>query len=210
MKNIKLLIVCLLLSAGIKAQVGIGTTSPNASAALDITSTTTGLLIPRVTAAQKSAIATPATGLMVYQTDGTAGFYYNGGTPGTPSWLSVGSSPGFLHVLTASGATTSITITDLSIRTVIADFNGGAGNAGGTVVNFTIPSAASYAAGTLITFEASGYTTSPTATFNFTSAGSTVSAVNVNNSSTVVSTVFTSISRFQVVTDGVSHWYRIL
>lgn len=48
------------------AQVGIGTSSPNASAALDITSTTQGLLPPRMTAAQRNAIATPAQGLMVY------------------------------------------------------------------------------------------------------------------------------------------------
>jgi len=51
------------------AQVGIGTSSPNASAALDITSTTKGLLPPRMTAAQRDAIAAPVPGLMIYCTN---------------------------------------------------------------------------------------------------------------------------------------------
>ena len=56
-------------------QVGIGTNTPNASALLDITSTTKGFLPPRMTATQRGAISTPATGLVVYQTDGTEGLY---------------------------------------------------------------------------------------------------------------------------------------
>jgi len=63
------------------AQVGIGTIAPDASAALDITSTAKGLLPPRMTAAQRDAIATPAQGLMVYCTScGTNGEaqLYNG------------------------------------------------------------------------------------------------------------------------------------
>lgn len=46
--------------------VGVGTTTPDASAALDITSTTKGLLIPRMTSAQRDAIATPANGLLIF------------------------------------------------------------------------------------------------------------------------------------------------
>jgi len=56
--------------------VGIGTTTPAASAALDITSTTSGFLPPRVTAAQLIAISSPVEGLLVYQTDGSKGYYY--------------------------------------------------------------------------------------------------------------------------------------
>jgi hypothetical protein len=63
---------------------GIGTTSPNASSALDITSTTQGLLAPRMTAAQRNAIASPATGLLIFQTNSTPGFYYYNGTTWTP------------------------------------------------------------------------------------------------------------------------------
>ncbi|MBX0291854.1 hypothetical protein K3G63_15485 [Hymenobacter sp. HSC-4F20] len=55
--------------------VGIGTSSPNSSAALDISSTSKGLLPPRLTQAQRDAIASPAEGLIVYQTDNTPGIY---------------------------------------------------------------------------------------------------------------------------------------
>lgn len=49
--------------------VGIGTGTPNASALLDVTSTTKGFLPPRMTTAQVTAVATPADGLIVYDTD---------------------------------------------------------------------------------------------------------------------------------------------
>lgn len=50
-------------------QVGIGTTSPNASSKVDVTSTTQGFLPPRMTTTQKNAIASPTAGLMVFDTD---------------------------------------------------------------------------------------------------------------------------------------------
>src|SRR5690349_13015706 len=60
-----------------RAQVGIGTTAPAPSAVLDLTSTNQGLLIPRLTQAQRTAISAPAVGLLVYQSDGTQpGFWY--------------------------------------------------------------------------------------------------------------------------------------
>ena len=62
------------------SQVGINTTTPDPSSMLDITSTDKGILIPRMTQTQRDAIASPATGLMIYQTDGRKGFYYYSGT----------------------------------------------------------------------------------------------------------------------------------
>jgi hypothetical protein len=52
----------------INGQLGIGTYGPNASAMLDITSTTRGFLPPRMTTTQKNAIASPVAGLVVYDT----------------------------------------------------------------------------------------------------------------------------------------------
>src|SRR5258705_13814835 len=62
---------------------GIGTTTPDASSALEIKSTTQGLLISRLTKTQRDAIVSPATGLMIYQTNNTPGFYYYSGTAWT-------------------------------------------------------------------------------------------------------------------------------
>jgi hypothetical protein len=60
--------------------VAIGGSTPNSSAALDIQSTTKGILIPRMSEAERTGISDPVKGLMVYQTSGTGGFYYYTGT----------------------------------------------------------------------------------------------------------------------------------
>ena len=69
MKRIVLLIATIIFSVVLlKAQQGIGVTNPDASSALEISSTTKGLLMPRMTTAQMNAIAAPANGLMIYNT----------------------------------------------------------------------------------------------------------------------------------------------
>jgi hypothetical protein len=80
------LLAAVLLTATTFAQVGVNNETPDVSAALDITSTTKGLLIPRMTETQRDAISSPAAGLMIYQTDGTVGFYYYKGS----SWAEIG------------------------------------------------------------------------------------------------------------------------
>lgn len=52
--------------------------SPDASAILDVQSTTQGMLVPRMTAAQRTAIATPATGLLIFDTDTSSFWFFNG------------------------------------------------------------------------------------------------------------------------------------
>ncbi|NTW32607.1 MAG: hypothetical protein HGB12_08290 [Bacteroidetes bacterium] len=64
--------------------VGIGTASPASTSALDVTSTTKGILIPRMTTIQRDAIATPATGLQIYNTDCQTLNYWSG-----TCWISI-------------------------------------------------------------------------------------------------------------------------
>jgi hypothetical protein len=77
-KFLLMAVVAVLWSAAVCAQsnVGINTTSPDASSVLDLTSTNSGFLVPRMILAQRNAIAAPATGLLIYQTDNSPQFYY--------------------------------------------------------------------------------------------------------------------------------------
>jgi hypothetical protein len=89
-----LLSFLLLTAIGANAQnVGINAdaSTPDSSAMLDVKSTSKGMLVPRMAASQKLAIPAPATGLLIFQTDGTAGFYSNQGTPASPNWQLLGS-----------------------------------------------------------------------------------------------------------------------
>jgi hypothetical protein len=71
------------------SQVGIGTVNPNATSLLDLTSTTQGLLVPRMTTAQRNAITTPANSLLVYDTTLRAYYYYD---TTTSSWAKINST----------------------------------------------------------------------------------------------------------------------
>src|SRR4030095_4784227 len=84
-------------------------TVADSSAMLDIKSNSRGLLIPRLTNAQKTAIVKPAAGLLIYQTDGASGFYYYNGS----AWTSLSSAAA--GPFTGS-ATTGDTGTDSSIN----------------------------------------------------------------------------------------------
>jgi hypothetical protein len=88
---VKKVVFLLLVSFYSFAQTGIGTTTPNAAAKLEIAATDKGLLIPRMTKAQREAItlSSAANGLMVYQTNDVSGFYVNTSTTTTVSWLRV-------------------------------------------------------------------------------------------------------------------------
>jgi hypothetical protein len=98
-------------------RIGIGTNAPDTSALLDLTSSSKGLLMPRVSLASLSDASTillPATSLMVYNTNagltGGVGYYYNSGTTGLPSWIkfaSTGAANGSAWGLTGNSSTTA-------------------------------------------------------------------------------------------------------
>ena len=71
-----LLLLCLNISA--QNNVGIGIPNPDASAILDLTSSNKGFLVPRMNAVSRLAIAAPAKGLIVFDTDSTCTFFYTG------------------------------------------------------------------------------------------------------------------------------------
>lgn len=87
MKKVFLFLLLLLASLGLFAQVSINTDNSDAdpSAMLDVKSTGKGLLIPRMTAAERDAIAAPANGLLVYVTTDSSFYFYEGN-----AWAKVG------------------------------------------------------------------------------------------------------------------------
>ncbi len=83
---IVLMALCLISNKGLLAQgvaINLDGAAANASAMLDVQSTNKGLLIPRMTGTNRGNIVTPATGLLVYQTDAPVGFYFYNGTSWT-------------------------------------------------------------------------------------------------------------------------------
>ena len=76
-----------------KGSVGIGTQNPNASAILDVDTTGKGVLLPRMTKAQRDIIPSPANSLLIYQTDNTPGFYYYNGS----GWRQI-FDPSFVYI----------------------------------------------------------------------------------------------------------------
>ena len=101
MNNVKIfaLAYTLLFTLGLNAQVSVSTTgtTPDPSAMLDVVSTDKGMLIPRMTTAQRTTIATPAIGLMVYDTDTDDFWFFNGSI-----WEEIGADNLGNHMATQS------------------------------------------------------------------------------------------------------------
>ena len=93
----RLIFFFLFVSSAAFAQTGIGTTTPDASAKLEVNATNKGFLPPRVTltsGTDNTTIPSPATGLLVYNTGNNAGlaagyYFWNGGT-----WATIATAGG--------------------------------------------------------------------------------------------------------------------
>ena len=109
------------------AQTGIGTTTPNAAAKLEIAATDKGILIPRMSKTQRESItlATAASGLLVYQTDDVVGFYVNNSTTTTPSWTRLNSDwvKTGNNISYAGSVSTTGTLTGISDTSTISGFS---------------------------------------------------------------------------------------
>ncbi len=114
----RILVFLLMLGFSASAQVAVNTdgTSPDPSAMLDVKSTNRGMLVPRMTTAQRTAIASPASGLLVFDSTTQSFWFYSAGSwveltdQGSLQWVPNGSnisySAGNVGVGDASPAST--------------------------------------------------------------------------------------------------------
>jgi hypothetical protein len=117
----------------IMAQVGINTTTPSASADLEIYSTTKGVILPVLTDAQMRAIVSPATGLIVYNSTNASYYYFNG------AWAKVGTKG---NILQDADADTKIQVEKTTNDNIFRIDLGN--NSGGAFVNYGLANAAGY------------------------------------------------------------------
>ncbi|MFN3306986.1 MAG: hypothetical protein ACK42Z_07360, partial [Candidatus Kapaibacteriota bacterium] len=135
--------------------VGIGTTTPDNSAILELYSTSRGFLVPRLTTTQRNAITAPATGLLIYNTDNQRFEYYDGTqwvglissttsvpfssittgtntsatmTVGTGATISIGGGTIEANVFKGSGSTTNaVDLGTAEVSGILPIANGGTG-----------------------------------------------------------------------------------
>ena len=149
-----ILIIAVLILGQIHAQTGIGTTTPHASAKLDVTATNKGFLPPRVTLTSNTDVITipsPAEGLLVYNTGNNsglvAGYYYWNGA----NWATIA---------TAIAAGYGVAASEMQ---KIYDGVGNATTINSTGVTFTVPTSGTY----LFDFSCSGTNSNGALTMNF-------------------------------------------
>jgi hypothetical protein len=132
MKKVVLIVTMCFVFLNGKAQTGIGTTTPNASAKLEVASSTQGFLPPRLALTATNAaspVTVPATGLIVYNT-ATAGTVPNNVIPGYYYWN--GSS-----WITIIGATTSSSIAGNGTTSTLSNFSSVMNDLTGTTYTLT-------------------------------------------------------------------------
>ena len=174
---------------------------------------TTGQVLAKVDGTDyNTQWVTPSGGTSLPAQTGNAGKVLT--TDGTnPSWTN---APilGTLQVSPVTSAmSNNIVVTDLNVRIIMIDFQNGSVAAAGTELNLTLPSAASYPSGTIISFIITNTNTAPNATqtTRFTSSGSTITANSLNNVSASSAQIPLNgvNSRFVFVSDGISRWFRV-
>jgi hypothetical protein len=145
--------------------------TPDASAILDVKSTSKGVLIPRMTLSERSAISSPASGLLVYQTNGTTGFYFYDGS----SWIRLASGTEAAYTAGTGISISSNTITNTSPDQTVTLTGGGSTTVTGTYPNFTVSSTDNNSGGTVTSVTAgiglSGGTITSTGTISMPNTG---------------------------------------
>lgn len=111
------------LTINSSSSVGIGTTAPDASSLLELSSATKGLLTPRMTKAQRDAITAPANGLLIYQTDDVSGLYYFNTGWKLVSRISVNDATDNIFSGTGAGANITTGIQNIAIGNLALNQN---------------------------------------------------------------------------------------
>lgn len=104
----------LMLTTVFYSQVGIGTSTPDDSSVLDLSSSSKGLLMPRLTTVERDAILLPASGLMIYNLTLNDG-QINEGTPSVPSWIGIKVKDGSMNSSVTEGIYTTTTSTSYAL-----------------------------------------------------------------------------------------------
>jgi hypothetical protein len=213
----RLILLCFFLPSIVFSQVGIGTTTPAASAKLEVRSTTQGFLPPRMTTTERNAIATPVAGLMIFNT--TTGFVniFNG-----TSWTELfpANVSGTISSLNIGGATSSGTLTSGTVASGISisvPYSGGNGEPhnGQTVTSTGVTGlTATLSAGTFVngagtlTYTISGTpTSSGTASFALNIGGQTGTLTTTVQFSSCGSNVTFTYRNASVTYGTVSKYY---
>lgn len=179
MRNKILLFFAITISMYSSAQVGIGTSNPDASSVLEIQSTSKGLLIPKLSKIQRDAINSPAVGLLLYQTDNNPGFYYYNASN---TWIRIGEET----IITTS--TSSITSNTNKIANNTASITSNLGVIGSNTISITSNQGAITTNTASITSNINNIVLkAPLASPNFTGI---INSAGINISGTVTATAF--------------------
>jgi len=154
--------------------------NPDNSAILDVKSTSKGVLIPRMTQSERSSISTPSNGLMVYQTNGTSGFYFYDGS----SWVRLATGTESLYTEGTGVDITNNVVTNTSPDQTVSLTSGGATTITGTYPNFTISSTDNNSGGTVTSIGAGDGLNGGTITSTGTISMPNVGTANTYGSST--------------------------
>jgi hypothetical protein len=166
-------ILFIILSFGLLAQgVAINTdgSNPNSSSILDVKSNSKGILIPRMTLSERNSISSPASGLLVYQTDGTNGFYFYDG-----SWVRLATGTDATYTSGSGISVAGNVISNTSPDQTVSLTGGGSTTITGTYPNFTVTSTDNNSGGTVTSVSAgtglSGGTITSTGTISMPNVG---------------------------------------
>lgn len=180
-------------------------TAANASAILDVSSTTQGMLIPRMTLAQKNAIASPADGLTVHQTDNSRGMYFY--DISTTAWMPVGGNLPYT-ILDGSAGNAFNFSSNKTTRLFVLDCNG-RNLSSLPRFDITLPAANNFPPGTVIRFALLAQSSGNADVYVKSSGASDkINGNSINDADFSPTSSGTFLGAyFSLMTDGVSRWF---